>query len=109
MTISSFVEVKTLDRLTNHPYKIQTKLAKVNSFKYFFFVRIVKHWNSLPNQLFTDEINVNEFKKRLKKIIGVREIFCQGGEAVNHLPKKISQVAQIFTKESERKEGRITT
>ena len=31
------------------------------------------------------------------------------GGAVNHLPKKISQVAQIFTKESERKEGRITT
>ena len=29
--------------------------------------------------------------------------------AVNHLPKRISQVAQIFTKESERKEGRITT
>ena len=34
--------------------------------------------------------------------------FLPGG-AVNHLPKKISQVAQIFTKESERKEGRITT
>ena len=36
------------------------------------------------------------------------ENFLPGG-AVNHLPKKISQVAQIFTKESERKEGRITT
>ena len=36
--------------------KIQTKLAKVNSFKYYFFVRIVKDWNSLPNHLFTDEI-----------------------------------------------------
>ena len=34
--------------------------------------------------------------------------FLPGG-AVNQLPKKISQVAQIFTKESERKEGRITT
>ena len=32
-----------------------------------------------------------------------------GGGGVNHLPKKISQVAQIFTKESEREEGRITT
>ena len=30
--------------------------------------------------------------------IGVRAIFCQGG-AVNHLPKKFSQVAQIFTKQ----------
>ena len=34
--------------------------------------------------------------------------FLPGG-AVNQLPKKISQVAQIFAKESERKEGRITT
>ena len=53
---------------TNHPYKIQTKLAKVNSFKYSFFLRIVKDWNSLPNHLFTDEINSNKFKKRLKKM-----------------------------------------
>ena len=45
----------------NHPYKIQTKSAKVSSFKYSFFVRIVKGWNSLPNHLFTDEINVNKF------------------------------------------------
>ena len=40
--------------------------------------------------------------------IGVRKIFCQGG-AVNHLPKKISQVAQIFPKESKRNEGHIAT
>ena len=51
----------------NHPYKIQTKLAKVNSFKYSFFVRIVKDWNSLPNHLFTEEINLNKFKKGLKR------------------------------------------
>ena len=37
-------------------------------------------------------------------IIGVRAIFCQGG-AVNHLPKKFLQVAQIFTKQSNRNEG----
>ena len=41
--------------------------------------------------------------------IGVREIFCQGGEGVNHLSKKISQVAQIFAKESKRNEGNIAT
>ena len=45
----------------NHLYKIQTKLAKVNSFKYSFFVRIVKDWDNLPNHLFTDEINGNKF------------------------------------------------
>ena len=30
-----------------------------------------------------------------------------GGGAVNHLPKKIAQVAQIFAKESKRNEGHI--
>ena len=35
-------------------------------------------------------------------------IFLPGG-AVNHFPKKISQVAQIFTKESKRNEGHIAT
>ena len=43
--------------------------------------------------------------------IGVRAIFYQGGGggggAVNHLPKKFSQVAQIFTKKSKRNEGHI--
>ena len=52
---------------TNHaPIQNTTKLAKVNSFKYSFFVRIVNDWNSLPNHLFTDEINVNKFKKGLE-------------------------------------------
>ena len=55
----------------NHPYKIQTKLAEVNSFKYSFFMRIVKDWNNLPNHLFTDEINVNKFKKGLKRWIKI--------------------------------------
>ena len=45
----------------NHPYKIQTKSAKVDSSNSSFFVRIVKDWKSLPNHLFTDEINVNKF------------------------------------------------
>ena len=41
-------------------------------------------------------------------IIGVRAIFYQGGGgggAVNHLPKKFSQVAQIFTRQSKTNEG----
>ena len=50
----------------NNPYKIQNKLAKVNSFKYSFIVRIIKDWNSFPNHLFTDEININKFKTGLK-------------------------------------------
>ena len=47
-------------------------------------------------------------KNKLPFNISIREIFCQGG-AVNHLPKKILQVAQIFTKESKRNEGHIAT
>ena len=66
MTISSFADGK--NTRVNHPHKIQTELAKVNSCKYSLFLRIVKDWNSLPNHLFTDEINVNKFKKRLKKM-----------------------------------------
>ena len=52
---------KSKNTRANHPYKIQTNLAKVNSFKYSFFVWIVKDWNSLPNHLSTDEINANKF------------------------------------------------
>ena len=59
----------------NHPYKIQTILAKVNSYKYSFFVRIVKDWNSLPNHLFTEEISVNKFKKMDDDLLTQKLIF----------------------------------
>ena len=40
----------------------------------------------------------------VKMFLGVREIFCRGGGGVvNHLPKKISQVAQIFYERVEKK------
>ena len=55
----SCLRIKALEP-TMHPYKIQIKLAKVNSFKYSFFVRMVKDGNSLPKHLFTDDINVNK-------------------------------------------------
>ena len=69
MTISSFVEVKNIK--ANHPYKIQTKLAEVNSLEYSFFVRIVKDWNSLSKHLFTDEISANKLKKGLKRLMKI--------------------------------------
>ena len=31
------------------------------------------------------------------------------GEAINHLPKKFSEVSQVFIKESKRNEGNIAT
>ena len=53
------------------------------------------------------------FETRNMFRISVREFFCQGrgggggggGEAVNHLPKKFFQVAQIFTKQSKGIQG----
>ena len=53
----------------NHPFKIQTKSARINAFKYSFFVRIIKEWNNLPNHLFghdINDINANRFKSSLK-------------------------------------------
>ena len=53
------------------------------------------------------------FRGSVYMSIGEREIFCQGGGgvggAVNHFAKNISQVPQIFTKESKRNEGHIAT
>ena len=40
----------------------------------------------------------------LAKPIGVRAVFLPRG-AVNHLPKKFSQIAKFFTKQSKRNEG----
>ena len=54
----------------NHPFKIQTKSARINAFKYSFFVRIIKEWNNLPNHVLghdINDINANRFKSNLKK------------------------------------------
>ena len=58
----------------NHPFKIQTKSARINAFKYSFFVRIIKEWNNLPNHLFghdINDINANRFKSSLKKWMNI--------------------------------------
>ena len=56
-----FEDHKSENTRANHPYKMQTKSAKVNSLKYSFFVKIIKDWNNLPNHLFTDEIRLSNF------------------------------------------------
>ena len=33
---------------SNNSFKIRMKSAKVNAFKYSFFMRIIKEWNNLP-------------------------------------------------------------
>ena len=58
----------------NHPFKTQTKSARINAFKYSFFVRIIKEWNNLPNHLFghdINDINANRFKSSLKKWMNI--------------------------------------
>jgi len=58
----------------NHPFKIQTKSARINAFNYSFFDRIIKEWNNLPNHLFghdINDINANRFKSSLKKWMNI--------------------------------------
>ena len=58
---------------SNHPYKIQTKLAKLNCFKHSFFVKIIKSWSDLPSNVFNcnDSPNVSKFKLRLKNHMNI--------------------------------------
>ena len=69
MTILSHVGVKQL--LANHQYKIHTKSARVNCFKYSFFERIIRPWNNLPNHVFERGISVKGFKSHLKTLINI--------------------------------------
>ena len=50
---------------SNHCYKLKTVLAKLNSYKYSFFVRIVPIWNSLPEHVAEAE-SLMAFKGRLR-------------------------------------------
>ena len=58
---------------SNHPYRLQTKLAKLNCYKNSFFVRIIKTWNDLPINVFNfrDSPNVSKFKLRLKNHMNI--------------------------------------
>ena len=73
----NFVDYFELRRNTktksNHPYKIQTKLAKLNCYKHSFFVKINKSWHDLPCNVINcrDSPNVNKFKLRLKNHINI--------------------------------------
>ena len=58
---------------SNHPYKIQTKLAKLNCYKYYFFVKIIKSSNDLPSTVIycRDSPNINKLKLRLKNYMDI--------------------------------------
>ena len=52
LNFSDYFELcKSTKTRSDHQYKIQTKLAKLNCYKYSFFVKIIKFWNDLPSNV----------------------------------------------------------
>ena len=49
---------------SNHRYKVKSVMAKLNSYKYSFFVRVIPIWNSLPEHV-TEAESLMAFKGRL--------------------------------------------
>ena len=56
---------------SNNSFKIRMKSAKVNTFKYSFFERIIKEWKNIPHHLFRNDININKFKYNLRKWMNI--------------------------------------
>ena len=52
----------------NHPY---VKPAKCNSHKYYFPVRIVRDWNSLPGSIVEAGPSLDSFKSALERILNI--------------------------------------
>ena len=48
------------------------KMAKVNSYKYSFFVRIIRLWNNLPSSVVESD-SISVFKNRLKQHLNIKE------------------------------------
>jgi hypothetical protein len=61
-----FEKLKSSHTRANHRYKLYAKMAKVNSYKYSFFVRIIRPWNNLPSSI-VDSDSISVFKNRLKQ------------------------------------------
>jgi hypothetical protein len=47
-------------------------MAKVNSYKYSFFVWIIRLWNNLPSGIVESD-SINVFKNRLKQLLNIKE------------------------------------
>ena len=54
----------------NHKYSLYTKLSRVNSYKYSFFVRIVTAWNALPLNV-VEANSFRSFKQELKRHMNI--------------------------------------
>ena len=55
---------------SNHRFKLYVKTARVNCFKYSFFIRIVKLWNSLPTET-VEAADIGAFKRNLRLHLGI--------------------------------------
>ena len=54
----------------NHPYKLYLKPTKCNPYKYYFSIRIVRHWNSLPGSV-VEAGSLSGFKSALKRFLNI--------------------------------------
>ena len=63
---AKFKQVKRKIKLrSHHRYKLKSVMAKLNSYKYSFFVRVIPIWNSLPEYVAEAE-SLMAFKGRLR-------------------------------------------
>ncbi len=54
----------------NHKYKLYFKAAKINCYKYSFFIRIVSKWNNLPSEI-VESNSLQQFTNRLRKLMDI--------------------------------------
>ena len=59
---------------SNHKYKLYTKLARFNCYKFSFFVRVIPKWNNLSSCVVEAE-SFNIFKSRLKSHLDIQSIY----------------------------------
>ena len=74
LNFSDYFELcKSTKTRSNHQYKTQTKLAKLNCYKYSFFVKIIKFWNDLSSNIINcyDSPNISKFKKSHERLLNV--------------------------------------
>ena len=63
----------------NHHFKLKLKTAKLNSYKYSFFIRVINDWNNVPEEI-AESKNLDIFKNRLKCFFKLKCMYvCRWG------------------------------
>ena len=65
-----FEFTKVRSTRANHSFKLYVKAARINCYKFSFFVRVVKMWNNLPKDI-VEADGFRSFKQKLKVHLGV--------------------------------------